>query len=77
MLPGERVGLVGQNGCGKSTLLQTLCGLRPVDAGGLPGPPQLQGSAAALRLAGPPAVNAPQRRLWRCSKAPCRGSSQT
>jgi ABC-type molybdenum transport system ATPase subunit/photorepair protein PhrA len=34
MLPGQRVGLVGANGCGKSTLLKTLCGLRPVDAGG-------------------------------------------
>lgn len=33
VMPGDRVGLVGQNGAGKSTLLQCIAGYRPMDEG--------------------------------------------
>lgn len=33
VMPGDRVGLVGQNGSGKSTLLQCIAGFRPMDEG--------------------------------------------
>lgn len=33
VMPGDRVGLVGQNGAGKSTLLQCIAGFRSMDEG--------------------------------------------
>lgn len=33
VMPGDRVGLVGQNGAGKSTLLQCIAGYRSTDEG--------------------------------------------
>lgn len=33
VMPGDRVGLVGQNGSGKSTLLQCIAGYRSMDEG--------------------------------------------
>lgn len=50
VMPGERVGLVGESGCGKSTLLRALLGLEPLQAGEISlGGQRFTGAERALR----------------------------
>jgi peptide/nickel transport system ATP-binding protein len=50
VMPGERVGLVGESGCGKSTLLRALLGLEPLQAGEVRlGGQRFSGAERALR----------------------------